>query len=104
MKNTQHTREQQDLLNTQSATDTKDKESSPLLTREPIKKTPFWIIGNDELGYKITWGKYSFNDEPLKKEEVKKWWDDNQWKIILHLIAIGYQVTRDAEKKDTNSL
>lgn len=83
----------------QSSTDTNDKENYPLLTREQIEKTPFWIVGSEEIGYKITWGKYTFNDEPLKKENVKTWWDDNQWQIILHVIAIGIQASKDEKPK-----
>lgn len=101
MQRSQTTTKQQASLNTQSSADTEGKENSPLLTREPIEKTPFWIVGNDEIGYKITWGKYSFNEQPLKKEDVQTWWEHNQWKIILHLIAIGIGINNIDQKKET---
>lgn len=79
-----------DISNTPKSAETKDKENYPLIEREQIENTPFWIVGNDEIGYKLTWGKFTFNDEPLKtKEECAEWFKVNQWTIILHMIAIG---------------
>lgn len=74
----------------QPSTETENKENSPLITREKIPNTPFWIVGNPEKGYKITWGKYTFNDEPLKTEdEGYVWYHENLWEITMHMIAIG---------------
>lgn len=95
MQNIQTNKERMEQSNTQSHADTNDKENYPLLTREQIEQTPFWIVGTEEIGYKITWGKYTFNDEPLPKNQIKQWYDDNQWTIILHMIAIGIQASKD---------
>lgn len=94
MQNSQTPNEQRERLNTQSSGD--QKTSYPLLEREPVDGTPFYIVGNPEIGYKLTWGKFTFTDEPLKTgEEVINWYEDNMWTIILHLIAIGSQFTED---------
>lgn len=90
MQPSQTPTEQKDLLNIQSSQETSTNSNYPLLTREPLTYTPFWIVGNDELGYKLTWGKFSFNDEPLKtQDDVREWYMNHQWDITLHLIAIG---------------
>lgn len=102
MQPTQTTTKQKDSSSTQSSADTKDKENSPLLTRDKIENTPFWIVGNDELGYKITWGKYSFNEEPVKGYELAlEWFETHTWQIILHLIAIGIGINNVDQKKQT---
>lgn len=96
MKNTITEKEHTEQLNTQSPADTNDKENYPLLTREQIELTPFWIVGNKDLGYKITWGKYTFNDEPLTTiDEANGWYLTNMWTITLHLIAIGIQASKE---------
>lgn len=98
--------EQREKLHTLRNTDTEIKESYPLLTREPIEGTPFWITGNEEIGYKITWGKYNFNNEPLKsQEEAMQWLADHTWDIVLNLIAIGlklYEETKDGSNLPKN--
>lgn len=90
-------------MSTQSTGDTNDKENSPLLTRNKIENTPFWIVGNENAGYKITWGKFTFTDEPFKTEtDATLWFDTHPWEITLHLIAIGVAMNKDIQKKDTH--
>lgn len=101
MPNTKTKTEQSELLNIQSGTDTKDKENYPLIIRTQIKGTPFYIVGNDEIGYNITWGKYKFNDQPIPhKLETETWVEDHQWQIILHMIAIGIAADKDINKSE----
>lgn len=104
MQNTKTKLEQREQLNTQSNADTNDKENYPLLTREQIEHSPFWIVGNKELGYKITWGKYTFNDQPFPTlDETISWYATHHWEITMQLIAIGFKIAEEATKKDTNT-
>lgn len=90
-------------MNTQSNADTKNKVNYPLLTREQIKGTPFYYVGNTEIGYNITWGKYKFNDTPLPQSiNPETWVTENMWQIIQHLIAIGFAVSKEALLQDIN--
>lgn len=99
MQNSQTQQKQKDVSNTQKYVDTNDKENYPLVERIPIDNTPFIIIGNLELGFKVTFGKYSFNDEPFKTiEETLEWFDLNQWTVIIHLIAVGVTATLENRK------
>lgn len=85
-------------MNTQSSTETENNKNYPLIEREKIENTPFWIVGNKEMGYKITWGKYTFNDEPLEYiDEAKTWYDEHHWEIIMHIVAVGIQSTKEKE-------
>lgn len=78
-------------MNEQSGQDTNDKENFPLIHRHLIQDTPFYIVGNDEIGYHITWGKYRFNVEPIKPtmKEAMDWFLANKWHIIWHMISIA---------------
>lgn len=103
MKSTQNltTSEQQPQDISQSKEDTENSKSYPLLTREPLQKTPFWIVGSEEIGYKLTWGKFTFNDDALPTQnKVVEWYEENKWQIILHLIAIGIASIENQWKDD----
>lgn len=104
-QNTQNSttyREQLALSNGQSLEENPIKENYPLLERIEFVDTPFHAVGNPELGYKLTWGKYTFNDEPLKTlDELTDWYNKHTWDITLHLIAIGL-MTIDKHKDGTN--
>lgn len=99
MQPSQTTTKHAEQLSIQSSHETEKQPNYPLLTREPLETTPFWIVGSEETGYKLTWGKFTFNDEPLKtKLDVKMWYSDHMWDIVLHLIAIA-QATIENERK-----
>lgn len=102
MQNIQTNKERMEQSNIQSPADTKDKESYPLLTREPLEDTPFWIVGSDEIGYKLTWGKYTFNDDPQPSiDKLTTWYYRHQWEITLHLIAIGITMEKIPKEQRT---
>lgn len=90
MPNSTTYREQLAQSNGRTLEENPIKESSPLLERLEFVDTPFHAVGNPEIGWKLTWGKYTFNDEPLKTlEELTDWYNKHTWEITLHLIAIG---------------
>lgn len=104
MQNSQTQHGQGGSFNTQSEQETENKESYPLLTRNKIPNTEFYVVGNKDIGYKVTWGKYSFNDTPLETEEKAIQWSwENHWKIILHVVAIAliqHEDKHHPEKKE----
>ena len=100
MRTTPTATEQKEQSTTPSELDTKNTKNYPLLKRNPLNNTPFWIVGSDEIGYKLTWGKFSFNDEPLPTEgDLKKWYSEHKWDITLHLIAIGLASVENEKQK-----
>lgn len=87
-----------------------NKDSSPLIEREQIPNTPFWIIGNKDDGYHIIMGKYRItneildltrylehgNGEPeihLALTEAQTWLENNQWNVILSMALIAITET-----------
>lgn len=90
---------QKEQQNTHTNVDTDNSKNYPLLTRDQIPNTPFWIVGNEEKGYKLTWGKYTFTTEPHKTiNEAVNWYETHPWEITMHLIAIGFKIADDALK------
>lgn len=90
MQKSQTSQKPQGLSNTQESAEANGKENYPLITREKIPNTPFWIIGYEEKGYHITWGRYRFNENPINtEEECYIWYHENLWEITTHMIAIG---------------
>lgn len=101
MQPTQTPTEHAELLNTQSSVETNNNKNYPLLTREQLQYTPFWIVGSDETGYTLTWGKFRFNDEPLKtQDDVREWYMNHHWDITLHLIAIAIASLENERKSE----
>lgn len=99
MQNSKTSTEQREKLHGQNSTDPEIKESYPLLTRDEIQYTPFHVVGNEEIGYKVTWGKYNFMDEPVKTiEEAEKWLALHQWEVTMMLIAIGFKIAGEHEQ------
>lgn len=101
MQNSQTTNEQREKLNTQNNIESNDKENYPLLTREPLENTPFHIVGNEKIGYKIAYGKYNFNDTPHKtQQDAVYWYNGHMWEIVMSLIAIGFKIANDNAKEN----
>lgn len=99
MQNSVTNQKQEEQSNGHTSTEIDNKENSPLIEREKIPNTPFWIVGNEERGYKLTWGKYTFMDEPAKTmEDTYEWYVTHMWEITMHLIAIGFKIADDAIK------
>lgn len=99
MQHSQTSHEQEQSWNTQNSVNTDNNSNSTLIEREKIPNTPFWIVGNTEIGYKLTWGKYTFMDEPAKTiDEAYIWYTEHPWEITMHLIAIGFKISDDAIK------
>lgn len=71
-------------------TETEVKPSKPLFEREQIPNTPFWIIGNPEVGYHITMGRYKITYSEMHADDIiqamtiaKGWLENNKWDVIL---------------------
>lgn len=78
---------QRELLATQTTAENNHKENSPLIERQQIENTPFWIIGNKETGYNLVMGKWKLTTQPHKtKNDLKKWMNKNHWNLTLTMI------------------
>lgn len=78
-----------------------DKENSgtKLVDRIKIVGTPFTMVNYGENWY-LMMGRYRLNETEYKtQEEVLQYMEDNQWDIILKMIAI---IIENPVPKDTN--
>lgn len=89
---------QSDLLNTQLSVDENQskQQSSELLHREKINNTPFEVIGNEEYGYFIAFGKYklteSFNLYDYNVDNIHDiavlYLNEHMWNIMTNLMTL----------------
>lgn len=78
--------------------------NTQLLTREPIKNTPFTIVGNEEQGYIITMGKYKLS-EPYKTNiladlAIKR----SDWMLTINVMALICELKADELKQTFNHI
>ncbi|AXH76241.1 MAG: hypothetical protein [Microviridae sp.] len=64
-----------------------------LVSRKKIDGTPFEIIGNNEKGYFLAFGKYRLTDLFETIEEVQMHIASNHWEITAILIAVMIEIT-----------
>lgn len=88
----QITSNQGDILNTQNNVEETPKQNSPLSEREPIDKTPFWLITN-QTGSFITFGEYRVSQILPSKAEALDELRNNDWNIIMHMVAVIVEKT-----------
>lgn len=79
---------QKESEHTYISAETDNKENYPLIERITVENTPFNIVGNKEVGYKLTWGRFNLTDKMKTEEEVRNWQLDNRWDITMKLIHI----------------
>lgn len=77
--------------------------SSELIHREPIEHTPFWIVGNEELGYKLVMSKYQLTETYDTIEEVKQLLVTQKWNIISNMIVTLHMRIAEEAIKDTDT-
>lgn len=80
--------EQKDLLQQQTGNIQPDTPNEPLIEREQLEGTPFWMIKIQDQ-YNLIMGKYKLTDVPLKdKEEIFSYLQTNMYNIITRIVAI----------------
>lgn len=92
-----------ELLNTQTNADGENtnKENSALIEVESIENCPFSLVGNEEHGYFIGFGKYRLTEREKDKQSALEWLDDsNKWDMIVRIIFTCMQM--DVDKNNSN--
>lgn len=77
--------------------DVKDK----LIERVPIQNTDFEIVGNNELGWILTLGKFKLTEPTPNIEEVHKFLIEQPWKVTLRLT---YAVVKAIQQENIEQL
>lgn len=105
MSNNQKETAVSESLNTQTNVEENpfNSDSYELLHRENIEGTPFQIIGNDEHGYFIAFGKYKLipNEPTVIKARLQLQYQ--HWNIVLNLITILQEFLRLDILNETNT-
>lgn len=89
---------QQELLSTQNNAEETHKQQSTLVEREPIDKTPFWLITNQD-GSFITLGEYRITEVKKDKAEALDELRNNEWNIIMHMCAVIVEKSLEERKR-----
>lgn len=72
-----------------------------IIQRTPIDDTDFEIVGNDELGYILTLGRFKLTEPLQTKEQVVDYLNQNPWKIT---IALTYAVVKAIQEANLSNL
>lgn len=76
-------------------------EIKKLVEREQVEDTPFWIVGNKEIGYCLTLGKWKISEYMETMEAVLEYIEKENWKLILTLIGVVIEdMTSDEIRKE----
>lgn len=90
--------EQEDLSSIQSST--KEANKVTYLNEEIIGAKPFKLIGNEEQGYAIAFGKYRVSEIHDTKEKALAELEQEPWLITINLIAATMQQMGETATKD----
>lgn len=98
--NTKHA----ELLNLQQSVDENPnrENSSELIHREAVQGSPFYIIGNKEMGYFLTFGKYRLTEPQETIVKVREILYNDMWNIVTNLCLciigdVDFKKIRDLE-------
>lgn len=58
------------------------------MEREHIGGTPYWVVGNSDRGYFITFGKWQMTEPEKTLEEALEYYERNEMNIILTTVII----------------
>lgn len=89
---------QSEQFNTQS--NVGDTHSSKLVTNDPIKNTPFRLIGNTTQGYAIAMGNYRLTEPKETTEEALEELEFNQWNIFANMVVIIIQTYKKVQEEN----
>lgn len=74
-------------------------DNKELISNEPIKGTPFRMVGNEFNGYFIGLKNYKITDTYDTKEEALERLEAEKWEVIARIITIMYAVIKEEEDK-----
>lgn len=98
---------QQELLHSQSNVENNHNSESgtELIHREEIPNTPFWIVGNEELGYFLAMGRHKLMHENVQTtKEVMQYYTNNQWQITMQLAIIVFTDLYNMHENGTHNV
>lgn len=85
----------EELLSTlTSAEESQHRENldTEIVHREKLDDTPFYVIGNEEQGYFLAFGKFRLTEPRETIDEAKNMLYDKMWDIILKLVLCSHEL------------
>lgn len=79
-------------------------EQQKLITNEPIKNTPFRLIGNTTQGYAIGIGNYRLTEPKPTEEEAIAQLQIQQWNITANMIVAITETYRTLVKETKDNI
>lgn len=76
-----------------------EEHNTELLQRIKIQNAPFEVVGNEEIGYFIAFGKYKLTTNYNTIEEAQQRIEYDKWEIMINLIIIIVNQTELARKE-----
>lgn len=73
-------------LQTSAEENQNNSNSTELLERERIENTPYTIIGNQEKGYFLAFGKYKVIENKPTKQEVRDELEKRKWFVMIDTV------------------
>lgn len=96
-------KEQQDLLNTQlnveeNLHNSKSNTDELQMVRDNIPGTPFYIVGNNDKGYFLTFAKWRLTDNMKSTEKVLNYVNENYYDVTLKMVLCVTGEIKQLEK------
>lgn len=88
---------QEELLMLQNSSEEAHKDNSTLITRKQIPNTPFTVVGNETVGYFVSWGHYRITEHKDTIEEATNLIDTDTWNIITRLMGAIFHYEKNNE-------
>lgn len=68
-----------------------NNQNSSLVTIKAIEDTPFTIVGDEEKGYFLAFGRHRISESLETEEEVKNLLKEKPWQIIADWMVVMYE-------------
>lgn len=75
--------------------------SEKLVEREQIGGTPYWVVGNKDQGYMVTFGKWQMTEREETMEKALEYYEKNEVNVVLTtaIILIDERFNKGREEK-----
>lgn len=104
--NKKNTTNRDTLVSSMNVTEASNKsyfeEGKEEIEREEIKGSPYWIIGNDDEGYFLGFGKWRLTELMKTKEDVLEHLRTNKYNVILQTVMAVIEVMKLKDSETFN--
>lgn len=92
LKSSKHRAQLQSQMNAESRANLDSSEEGELIEKNEIEGSPYWVIGNKEQGYYITFGKWRLSEAHKTAEEALEWLDNNIRMVLVQTMVVLLEI------------